>query len=207
MCSQLIAFYLTKWPNKRMLPQQFSKYWTVRHRLTVCDELLLYETQIVVPKQLQHDTLCKIHRGHQGIEQYHLCVSTSVWWPGVSAQIEEFIKKCSTCVKLTHPANQPMISFKLPKHPWERIATDLFKLNKQIYILFVDYYPRYPEVIKLNSTTSTSVITAMKSVFSRHSIPHIVISDNGPQYDLVEMKQYMDPTMLHSVHAIHKVLA
>ena len=117
-------------------------------------------------------------------------MSTSVWWPGVSVQTEEFVKKCSTCVKLTHPANEPMISSKLPKHPWERIATDLFELNKQTYILFVDYYSRYPEVIKLNSTTSTSVINAMKSVFSRHGIPRTVISDNGPQYDSVEMKQF-----------------
>ena len=30
----------------------------------------------------------------------------------------------------------------------------------------------------------------MKSVFSRHDIPHTVISDNGPQYDSVEMKQF-----------------
>ena len=117
-------------------------------------------------------------------------VSTSVWWPGVSVETEEFVKKCSTCVKLTHPANEPMISSKLPKHPWERIVTDLFELHKQTYILFVDYYSRYPEVIKLNSTTSTSVINAMKSVFSRHGIPRTVISDNGPQYDSVEMKQF-----------------
>ena len=41
-----------------------------------------------------------------------------------------------------------MISSKLPKHPWERIATDLFELNKQAYLLLVDYYSRYPEVIK-----------------------------------------------------------
>ena len=136
-----------------------SKYWPARHRLTVCDKLLLYETRIVVPKQLQYDILCKIHKGHQGIERCHLCASTSVWWQGVSAQIEEFVKKCSTCVKLTHPANQPMISSRLPKHPRERIATDLFELNKQTYILFVDHYSRNPGVIKLNSTTSTSVIT------------------------------------------------
>ena len=30
----------------------------------------------------------------------------------------------------------------------------------------------------------------MKSVFSRHGIPRTVISDNGPQYDSVEMKQF-----------------
>ena len=111
-------------------------------------------------------------------------------WPGVSAQIEGFVKKCLTCVKLTHPANQPMISSKLPKHPWERIATDPFELNKQTYILFVDYHSRYPEVIKLNSATFTSIIIAMKSLFSTHGIPHTVISDNGPQYDSVKMKQF-----------------
>ena len=83
-----------------------------------------------------------------------------------------------------------MISSKLSKHPWERIATDLFELNKQTYVLFVYYCSCYPEVIKLNSTTSTSVINAMKSVFSRHGIPHTVISNNRPQYDSVEMKQF-----------------
>ena len=108
------------------------------------------------------------------IERCRLRVSTSVWWPEVSAQTEEFL----TCMKLALPIREPLISSKLPKHPWERIATDLFELNKQPYLLLVDYYSRYPEVIKLNSTTSTSVITAMKSV----AFP-TVISDNGPQYD------------------------
>ena len=110
-----------------------------------------------------------------------------IWWPGVSAQAEEFVKKCS---KVAPPIREPLISFKLPKHPWERIATDLFELNKQPYLLLVDYYFCYPEVIKLILTTSTSVINAMKSVFSRYGIPHTVINDNGPQYDSVEMKQF-----------------
>ena len=52
----------------------------------------------------------------------------------VSAQIEEFVKKCSTCMKLAPPVREPMIISKLPKHPWERIATDFFELNKQTYV-------------------------------------------------------------------------
>ena len=114
-------------------------------------------------------------------------MSTSVWWTRVSAQAEEFVKNCS---KVAPPIREPLINFKLPKHPWERIATDLFELNKQPYLLLVDYYFRYPEVIKLNSTTSISVINAMKSVFYKYCIPHTVINDNGPQYDSVEMKQF-----------------
>ena len=73
--------------------------------------------------------------------------------PGVSAQIDKFVKKCSTCVKLAHPVKEPMIISKLPKHPWERIVTDLLALNMDL-----------SEVIKLNSTTSTSVITTSYEV-------------------------------------------
>ena len=51
------------------------------------------------------------------------------------------------------------------------------------YLLVVDYFSRYPVVIKLgNITTSTAVISALKSIFSQFGIPETVMSDNGPQY-------------------------
>ena len=83
-----------------------------------------------------------------------------------------------------------MLCSELPKYPWQKVATDLFELNKQSYLLVVDYYSRYPEVIKLNSTTFESIVSAMKTIFSQHGIPQTVISDNGPQYDSSEMKQF-----------------
>ena len=78
----------------------------------------------------------------------------------------------------------------LPKYPWERVAADLFQLNNSTYLLVVDYFSRYPEVIKLNSTTSKAVISSLKSIFSRHGVPSVLLSDNGPQFDSSEMKQF-----------------
>ena len=52
----------------------------------------------------------------------------------------------------------------------------------------VDYYSRYSKVIELPSTTSSAIIIAMKSIFSRHGIPSVVISNNDPQYTSTEMK-------------------
>ena len=183
MCSQLIKFSQISWPEKHKLSGELKKYWSVRDDLTVCNGFLLYGTRIVVPKQLQHETLYKIHHGHQGIERCRLCVMTYVWWPGVSSKMEDFIKQCSTCMKHALPVREPMLSSTLPKYPWERVGTDLFQLNKHTYLLIVDYFSRYPKVIRLTTTTSSSVIAALKSVFSRHWIPETVISDNGPQYD------------------------
>ena len=58
-----------------------------------------------------------------------------------------------------------LLSIPLPKHPWERVAADLFQLNGSTYLLVVDYFSRYPEVLKLNSTTSKTVISTLKLIF------------------------------------------
>ena len=54
----------------------------------------------------------------------------------------------------------------LPEYPWQVVGTDLFEIGGVHYLLTVDCFSRYPEVIKLTSTTSVAVITAPKSEFS-----------------------------------------
>ena len=100
------------------------------------------------------------------------------------------MKHCPTCIHLSPPARELMIPSPLPTYPWEKVATDLFELQGKHYLLLVDYFSHYPEVIRLTFTTSASVIFAMKSVFSRHGIPNTIVSDNGPQYDSTEMKAF-----------------
>ena len=46
------------------------------------------------------------------------------------------------------------------------------------------------ELAKLTSTTSNVVIKHLKSIFSRHDLPQVVVSDNGPQYFTEFAKQY-----------------
>jgi len=48
------------------------------------------------------------------------------------------------------------------------------------------------EIIKLASTTSSAVISDMKSIFARHGIPELLISDNGPQYVSKEFKEFSE---------------
>ncbi len=66
--------------------------------------------------------------------------------------------------------------------PIAESGSDLFELAGVTYLVVVHYYSRYPEVMKLSTTTSTSIVKALKSVFSRHGIPETAVSDNGPQY-------------------------
>ena len=45
------------------------------------------------------------------------------------------------------------------------------------YLLIVDYFSKYPEVLQTNSKTADM---KMKSTFARHGIPNTVVADNMP---------------------------
>ena len=87
---------------------------------------------------------------------------------------------------------EPLITATLLSHPWEKVASDLFHLNNSTYLIVANYFSRYPEVIQLKSTTSGSVIKALKSIFSHHGVPSVFTNDNGPQFVSNEMKKFAD---------------
>ncbi|KAJ8358824.1 hypothetical protein SKAU_G00153490 [Synaphobranchus kaupii] len=74
----------------------------------------------------------------------------------------------------------------------ENIGTDLFHHKGSEFLLCVDYFSKYPEIAKLSDTNSRGVITSIKSMFARHGIPDIVVSDNGPQYASTEFKAFTE---------------
>ena len=150
----------------------------------------MYDHRIVVPKSLQKETVQKIHAGHQGIERCRARIASSVWWPGVSQQIAQTVHQCTECAKNSTPNKESLMTSQLPEYPWQVVGTDLFEIDGTHYLLTVDYFSRYPEVTKLTSTTSATVITTLKSTFAQHGILETVRSDNGPQYSLREFAQF-----------------
>ena len=71
------------------------------------------------------------------------------------------------------------------------MGTDLFEWEKRNYLLVIDYYSQYIEIALLKRTTATEVIAHMKSIFARHGIPELIVSDNGPQYSSEEFSKFM----------------
>ena len=100
------------------------------------------------------------------------------------------LKSCQEYAKHSPQPSQPLISSSLPEYPWQKVASDLFHYKGKTYLLCIDYFSRYPEVVTLNSTTSKGVIEALKSIFAHHGTPETLISDNGHQYSAVEIKDF-----------------
>lgn len=182
VCLRVMQICTSEWPSKKELHTDLIPYWKVRNHLSVYSGILLYDDRIVVPSKLRASVLQRLHEGHQGKERCRARLRVSVWWPKANQQLSDLVDQCDECAKVATKRREPLLSTRLPQYPWQSIATDLFELNKRTYVVVVDYYSRFPEVIELKSTTSTAVITALKSVFSRYGIPETIRSDNGPQY-------------------------
>ena len=137
--------------------------------------------------------LRQIHLGHLGIERCKSRAREVLFWPRMNQDITNVVAKCGICQKHQfQQPKEPMTEKDVPDYPWQRIASDLFELEKENYLVLVDYYSCYPEVMKLRETTSTAVINAMKTVFARHGVPELLVSDNGPQYRSAEFRRFAE---------------
>ena len=130
----------------------------------------------------------KIHAGHMGIVKCRERARQGVWWPGLSNQLQELVKNCEECCKAQEQVVESLHPSPLPDLPFQKVGTDLFDWDKKIYLLIVDYYSL--EIAKLTGTTAVEVINHTKSIFARHGIPEIVISNNGPQYASAAYTQF-----------------
>ncbi|ETW98423.1 MAG: hypothetical protein ETSY2_42830 [Candidatus Entotheonella gemina] len=107
LCSLAMKYCRIGWPGRTKVDDALRPYWEVQGELTLQDNLLLCGTRIVVPASMQKETLEKLHAGHQGIERCRQRARISVWWPGVSSQIENMVSKCPQCVKERPPERNP----------------------------------------------------------------------------------------------------
>ena len=140
----------SNWPQKHLIHPETIPYWKFRSSFSIHENLLLFNDIIVVPTSLRREMLQHIHEGHQGIERCRVRARASVWWPNISKEIMISVQKCQECVKASIERKEPLIISPLPDWPWKTIGTDLFELDKKRYILVVDYFSRYPEVIRLH---------------------------------------------------------
>ena len=179
---QLLHYTQRGWPDKFSLRGLVKKYYSIREELSVYDGILLRGSRLVIPEELRAEMLERLHSGHQGITKCCERARLSCWWPGLRKELTEVVSKCATCCQHRQQRAEQLISSAFPEYPWQKVGTDLFVWNKANYLLVVDYYSRYIEVAKLQSSTSGGVINHMKSIFARHGVPETVVSDNGPQY-------------------------
>lgn len=129
--------------------------------------------------------------GHFGINSCIRRARDSVYWYGMSHDITETIKKCDICERnQKNNPKEPLILRRIPIHPWQIVATEIFEYNNKMFLVIVDSYSGYIDFTRLKDINSKQVIEALKIWFATHGVPEEVWSDNGTQYTSREFKNF-----------------
>lgn len=191
---KLVSEYIKEgWPaNKTQVPINVRPYLTIKEELSELDGLIFLNNRVVVPNKLKNYVLKLIHEGHQGIVKSKMKARECLYWPGMTKEIEQLILNCEVCEKFrTCNAKQPLMSHPLPKRAWEKLGIDILEFGIKNYLIIVDYYSKWIEMISINSKSSEEIIRRLKQVFASHGFPDLIVADNVP-FSSCHIKQYLN---------------
>lgn len=172
-------------PEERSaVPAAAKPYWNVRQHLTVENGIALKGPCIIVPQQLRHEALQSIHSAHQGIERTKRRARQTIYWPGITNDIETLVRSCRKCSE--YQASLPkehMVSEPTPGLPFQTVSVDLFTCQGRQYLVYADIKSGWPCVENLgHSTTSVDVIKPIRRWFAEVGVPKKMKTDGGPQF-------------------------
>jgi transposase InsO family protein len=181
---ELQQIIVTGWPETiKEVPMDIRPYWSIRDELGVSHGVIFKGRQVLVPEPIRADILQQLHQSHMGIEKTRRLAHDSVYWPRINQDIESLVKKCEVCQEnQPKQRNEPLEPHDIPTKPWMKLASDMFTIDGDDYLLMTDYHSKYPVLCKMPNTRSETVAKAASTTFSMLGAPAEIVSDNGPQY-------------------------
>ncbi|XP_032903205.1 uncharacterized protein K02A2.6-like [Amblyraja radiata] len=179
------------WPAEG--DSRFPQYSARREQLSTCRGTVMCGSRVVIPQKLQKQILEELHVGHLGCTKMKSLARAYVWWPGIDGQIEELAKNCSGCrLEQKTPPLAPIHPWEWPSGPWKRVHIDYAgPFQESMFLVVVDAHSKWPEVIKMSSTTSQKTIATLRTIFARYGLPEQICSDNGPQFVSEDFKKFL----------------
>ena len=65
----------------------------------------------------------------------------------MSSEIKDYVSNCSVCNAIQpSQVKEPLLAHEIPQRPWNKVATDLFSINSDNFVVIVDYCSNFVEV-------------------------------------------------------------
>merc|ERR1712015_89299 len=150
--------------------------------------------------------LCVLHYGHQGVTRTLQNARQSVYWNGITQDVELLCARCKECQKMKSSNQKERLeSDELPKRPFDVTSADLFYNGKKVYMVYVDRLSGYP-MVKMwqKDPSAVQVIKQLQEYFSLFGKPLKFRSDGGSQFDNKEMRKFLvEYSVQHGQSAPH----
>lgn len=163
---------------------EIADFVRFRKELLFVDNVLMRGDRMVVPEKLQMKAMVVAHRSHPGMSTTKHLLRKYVWWPRMDRAVEEFVRTCTTCIRLsTSDPPEPMLMSSFPKGPWQNISIDFWSggdTDTKVLVV-ADYYSKAIRAEVMKETTSEATIKVLERVFDEWGWPESIKHDNGPQ--------------------------
>lgn len=189
--STLIKLCNTGWPmTKNKVPHNIQFYWNIKDDLMIVDGLVFLNKKVVVPEVLKNPMLKIIHEGHWGIVKCKSRARELLYWRGMDKDIEKLVQSCNVCTKLQNAKpKEPLLSHPVPNRSWERLGADILEFDHKYYLVVVDYYSNWIELLHISNKSASEIISKFMSIFARFGSPDIVVADNVP-FNSIEFRNF-----------------
>ena len=85
---------------KHQLPPPIREYHQFRKHLYSTDGVVIYKDRIVIPPSLRPSCLSALHAAHQGTSAMTSKAEASIFWPGITNDIQATRANCSHCNRM-----------------------------------------------------------------------------------------------------------
>lgn len=191
---KVLDFEKTGWPKNTNVLDVSLKYWNSKRGSISCENnCLFYGDRLIIPKVLREKVLDLLHRDHIGMVRMKMLARSLVWWEKIEAEIECFVRGCEVCA-LTQTPKKEVIINKWPESvfPYDRVHIDFFYFNQLVFLLIVDSYSKWVDVIQMSKTHAYAVIEKLRINFAIYGMPKTLVSDNGPPFDSKTFLQFCE---------------
>ena len=122
-------------------PDTVSQYNKYSQDLSVLDGVLMLGRRVIVPASLWQSVLASLHSAHQCCVKMLERAKHSVFWPGITGDIERTLKSCSFCERNSpsQPAMPPM-PLASPQYPFQMIVADYFEFKGKSWLVLADRF-------------------------------------------------------------------
>ena len=180
------------WPDTaETLPDDCKVFYHLRDELSILDNIIIRGSRIVIPEKLKNEVMSRLHGAHQNAEKMTALAKHSVYWPNMTKQCEMYVKKCIACEESKNTQRkEPLLPTDVPQMAWTLLGSDVYFIGRKTYLIFVDYYSKWPVIRELRDNSARSLVNTTQQIFGEYGLPKKIISDAGTNYTSREFQEF-----------------
>ena len=153
--------------------------------------LVLKGQCIVTPSKLRQSCLARLHIVHVGVNKTLYRARQSVFWPGLTKDINEIILACPACMRYaTKNCAEPLINDLATSKPWQALSIENFEWKGHKYLIILDRFSHFVVVKSLDRIDTATTIKLLLEVSAEHGIPNKIRCDRGSNFTSIDFTNF-----------------